>query len=72
MATPSIILPEQFVQYLTELPENGMGYQLVKIFLKNGDILRKHKVFNSSILLLENKEQLQPSQIQSLEIEAVN
>lgn len=72
MTTPRIILPKQFVEYLTKLPENGMGYQLVKVILTNGDILRKHKVFNSSILLLEKQEQLLASQIQNLELETTN
>ncbi len=30
-----------------------MGYQLVNVFLKSGDVLRKHVVLNASILLLE-------------------
>ena len=68
----TIQLPDEFVQYLMKLPENGMGYQLVKVILKNGSILRKHKVFNSSLLLLENSEQLQPSQIKNLELETGN
>lgn len=69
METNKIILPEKFVNYLIDLPESGMGYQLVKIFLKDGKILRKHKVLNSSVLLLEDKEKINLSQIAKLELE---
>jgi hypothetical protein len=69
MQTNKIILPEKFVTYLVNLPESGMGYQLVKVFLKNGKVLRKHKVLNSSILLLEDKEKIDLSQISKLEPE---
>jgi hypothetical protein len=69
MQTQKIILPDQFVNYLVTLPENGMGYQLVKVFLKDGKVLRKHKVLNSSVLLLEEKEKINLSQISKLELE---
>ena len=69
MQANKIILPEKFVNYLVNLPESGMGYQLVKIFLKNGKVLHNHKVVNSSILLLEGKEVINPSQISKLELE---
>jgi hypothetical protein len=69
MTTNSITLPENIVKYLLHLPENGMGYQLVKVFLKNGKILRKHKVINSSILIVEEKEDINLSQIVKLEPE---
>jgi hypothetical protein len=69
MQTQKIILPDRFVNYLVNLPESGMGYQLVKIFLKDGKILRKHKVINSSILILNEKEKITLSQISKLELE---
>jgi hypothetical protein len=31
-------IPEKFVDQLVKLPESGMGYQLVKVFLSNGKI----------------------------------
>ncbi|HEX4877881.1 MAG TPA: hypothetical protein VFV31_14485 [Chitinophagaceae bacterium] len=69
MQAQTIILPEKFINLLVNLPENGMGYQLVKIFLKDGKVLRKHKVINSSVLILEEKETINPSQISKLELE---
>jgi hypothetical protein len=57
------------VNYLINLPESGMGYQLVKVFLKDGKVLRQHKVLNSSILLLEENEKINLSQISKLEPE---
>lgn len=40
------------------IPEKGMGYHLVNVFLKNGKVLPNHKVLNSSILLLEPDEEV--------------
>jgi hypothetical protein len=62
-------IPEKFVHQLVQLPETGMGYQLVKIFLSNGKILRKRKVLNSSILMLEPNEDISTSQIDKIELE---
>jgi hypothetical protein len=62
-------IPEKFVDQLVKLPESGMGYQLVKVFLSNGKILRKHKVLNSSILILESNEDISSSQIEKIELE---
>lgn len=62
-------IPEKFIDQLIKLPESGMGYQLVKVFLSDGKILRKHKVLNSSILLLESNEDISSSQIEKIELE---
>ena len=62
-------IPEKFVPQLVKLPESGMGYQLVKVFLSNGKILRKRKVLNSSILVLEHDENITSSEIEKIEIE---
>ncbi len=62
-------IPKKFVHQLVNLPESGMGYQLVKVFLANGKILRKHKVLNSSILILESKEDVSSEQIKKIELE---
>jgi hypothetical protein len=39
--------------YLLSQPENGMGYQIIKVILKNDKVLHQHKVINSSLLMLE-------------------
>lgn len=46
-----------------------MGYQLVKIILKNDLILNNHKVLNSSLLILEKDEKLENEEIVSIEVE---
>ncbi len=67
--TSTIKIPEKFVAQLVHLPESGMGYQLVKVFLSNGKVLREHKVFNSSILMLESNEDVSSLQIEKIELE---
>lgn len=62
-------IPEKFVHQLVKLPETGMGYQLVKIFLSDGKILRKRKVLNSSILELEPNENIASSEIENIELD---
>ncbi len=67
--TTKLKIPEKFVHQLVNLPESGMGYQLVKVFLSNGKILRKHKILNSSILVLESAEDISSLQIEKIELE---
>lgn len=62
-------LPIKFSKQLIKLPETGMGYQLVKVILKNGLILNNHKVLNSSVLILEKDEKFENEEIVSIELE---
>ncbi|HWC52820.1 MAG TPA: hypothetical protein VG676_04470 [Chitinophagaceae bacterium] len=66
----TIQLPNKWSNILTDLPETGMGYQLVKVFLKNGKVLRKHKVINSSILVLDPQEKISEKEIEKIELES--
>ena len=56
--------------YLLSQPENGMGYQLVKVFLKSGNVLHHHKVINSSLLMLEGNENITEKDIEKIELES--
>ncbi len=69
MSSYKIELPEVFVQRLVQLPENGMGYQRVRIVLKNGNVLYNHLVFNCSLLQLHEGEVIKPEEIASIELE---
>ena len=62
-------LSDKIITQLTKLPENGMGYQLVRVILKNGNILNHHKVLNSSLLLLEKGEDITSEDITAIELE---
>ncbi len=46
-----------------------MGYQLVKVILKNGRELPHHKVVNGSLLVLEKDEKLLDCDIAAIEVE---
>jgi hypothetical protein len=69
MKKHKLLLPDKFINQLIALPETGMGYQLVKVVLKNGLILSKHKVFNSSLLQLEADEDILQNEIERIELE---
>jgi hypothetical protein len=69
MVDHTLILPESWINYLANLPESGMGYQLVRIILKGGKTLSNHKVINSSLLLLEENENFEVSDIEYIELE---
>ncbi len=69
MQTGKIKLTDNWVNYLVNMPESGMGYQLVRIFLKGGKVLKKHKVLNSSILVLEDDEKIELGDIEKIELE---
>jgi len=42
-----IQLPKKWIQYLSEQPESGMGYQLVDIFFVDGTHINDCIVFNA-------------------------
>jgi len=65
----AIQLPDKWINFLINLPETGMGYQLVRVILKNGKVLRNHKVLNGSLLLLEKNEHLAKDDIVMVEAE---
>ena len=69
MLTHQIELPEKFVNRLVSLPENGMGYQLVKVFLTTGNVLHNLKVINSCILIVGQNIKLNKSDIEKIELE---
>jgi len=69
MQTRTLKLTDRFTDNLINLPESGMGYQLVKIILKNGKVLTRHKVINSELLMLEENENIAISDIDKIELE---
>ena len=71
MQNQPLKLPESFIKILVNLPESGMGYQIVKVILKSGKILHKHKVLNSELLIMEPTENIKASDIEKIELESV-
>ncbi len=63
-----IKLSKKFSKYLENLPENGMGYQIADIELKNGIILKKRVIFNSSFLKLNKDEELKNIDIKEIRL----
>jgi hypothetical protein len=61
-----VTLPENIQDILKKRPESGMGYHIVDVKLKSGDILKDRTVLNSSILVLNNDESLDVNQIESV------
>ena len=70
MQTRTLKLSDSFINILVNLPENGMGYQIVKVILKSGKILHQHKVINSSLLMLEENENIIEKDIEKIELES--
>ncbi len=69
MQNNTIKLPESFINKLINLPESGMGYQIVKVIMRSGKILRSHKVLNSEFLMLEENETIHVKDIEKIELE---
>jgi len=63
-------LTGSLINILVNLPESGMGYQIVRVILKSGKILHQHKVLNSELLMLENNENITIKDIDKIEPEA--
>lgn len=72
MQTRTLKLPENFKNILINLPETGMGYQIVKVILKSGKVLYQHKVINSEFLMLEGDENIAVKDIAKIELESKN
>ncbi len=69
MQTRTLKLSDNFINILVNLPENGMGYQIVKVILKSGRILVQHKVLNSELLILDENENIVIKDIDKIELE---
>lgn len=61
-------LSKIFSDYLSDLPETGMGYQIVDIELKNGKILKDYVVLNSAYLKLKNNEKIENADIKTVKL----
>lgn len=51
-----IKLNKHWVQILSNLPESGMGYQVVDVKLKNGKVIKNALVFNAEELEIPNEK----------------
>jgi hypothetical protein len=69
MSVNRLNLTKHWISYLMNVPERGMGYHLVNVILKNGKVLPRHKVLNSSILLLEDDEHIGIEDIEKIQAE---
>jgi hypothetical protein len=56
------------VEFLSHLPEQGMGYQIVDIFLKNGKELRGRIVTNCTYIKLVEEEIITADDIKKIEL----
>jgi hypothetical protein len=63
-----IRLMEEHVKVLSELPESGMGYQIVDIFLKDGKRLKNRIVLNSEFIIVDDNESIDPDTIEKVEL----
>lgn len=61
-------LPTRFSAHLSSLPETGMGYQVVRVLLKNGQTLAPLTVLNSSLLVLDRAVSIRPTDIEKIEL----
>lgn len=69
MQSHTLKLSANFINTLVNLPENGMGYQIVKVVLKSGRVLHQHKVINSELLMLDESEKITINDIDRIEME---
>lgn len=59
MPTKTLKIEDKYVRYLETQPEQGMGYQIVDIFLKNGTVLKSRMIFNCTYLQLDSDENIE-------------
>lgn len=63
-----VALPKKIVDILVNTPESGMGYHVVTIKLKNGELLFDRKVINCTYLLLTENENITKENILAVSI----
>ena len=68
MRTNTIELPERFSQQLALLPESGRFLHKVKVTLASGEVLLNRIVFNSTVLHLEEDENITSEEIAHIEL----
>jgi hypothetical protein len=65
-----LALEKKWTERLLKLPESGMGYQRVRVRLKDGRTLEDVLVFNAEILSLpDTVRQFTPGDIMAIEAE---
>ena len=67
MKTKIVLLQKQ-IDYLQILPEQGMGYHVVDITLKNGKVFNNIVVLNSMYLHVEDNIKIDPNEIEVIEL----
>jgi hypothetical protein len=61
-------LSNKFIEVLESFPEQGMGYQIVNIELKDGRVLTDRIVFNSTYLKLDKEDNFTLDEIKDIVI----
>ena len=69
MQSRTLKLSNSLINILVSLPENGMGYQVVRVILKSGRVLHQYKVINAELLMLEENEKITLNDIEKIELE---
>lgn len=64
----SVKLTDKQITILENLPEQGMGYQIVNLTLKNGQILNDRIVLNSTYLKIGIDEKINPNDIVKIDL----
>ena len=67
----NVELIQRHIDYLTSQPEEGMGYQIVEITLRTGEVVKHRMVLNSMYLILEEHEEIASNDIASIILEQV-
>jgi hypothetical protein len=63
-----IKLSEEQINFLINLPEQGMGYQIVNVLLKNGKTIENQIVLDSTFLQLDTDFIISTDEIQEIKL----
>ncbi len=59
-----LILPEHIQKQLADLPESGIGFQIVDLVMEDGSIFKEQRVMNSSHVVLDTADKIDGDHIQ--------
>ena len=66
--TKKIKLAKQYIDYLANQPEHGMGYQIVEVTLQDGKVLKNRAVMNATYLMLSENEEINADEITCIKL----
>ena len=72
MESKKLKLRDKHIELLSRLPEQGMGYQIVDLVLRDGNLLKNRIVLNATHLKLQEEDSIDRLSIVEIRLAQTN